>query len=622
MASSSSACGEPPQPPLPPDQRKILLVFIHGFLGSEESFFTFPPDLVTTVEKNYPNLHGKVEFRTFPRYDTRGHNAQAVRKLMKWLEIYATTGRYSCVILLAHSMGGLLAADAYQWIYTPTEKKPPKQSGKKKDGKPAPKTPPATPASATAAASSDNQTNVLSRLFGSFGIKGKAPTPPSEQYPPGEAAPEDESTTDAQAPKEPEGDAPDSPRSESDAHPDSEWRHLINIRGILAFDSPFYGLHTNVFTQAGSTKAYAVLTDGIYNAKTYLPAALTAASTLAPRAIDVPTGLPVIKTVPLQTSWVLQVANSAINRFNATDTTAAANAAGAASDAPSTPVVVVPDVSMQESVPAGGSTETVDGSKVAADSSVDQNSADKSDGAPGAPATPAPSQFPTWARYAVGGAALAATAYATLSVAPLAAAYIPVSILATRAAGTFAINSVEHVRDHLHFLYPLAMSQKEMHQRVHILRQEMELRQRVIFRGFFLQLSSSTLVPMQGVDMKCDEKTDDSTGSTPGSSSQQSNLKLAEAVPAPDAQTPQPTPTNNDGKSADPPKRCFCNPPPADVSHLFQAVDHPATNEIDAHMALFSSEFHTYPLLLSEVAKAVHEIWDREQERKLGSADL
>ncbi|KAI8919671.1 hypothetical protein BC831DRAFT_380934, partial [Entophlyctis helioformis] len=96
-----------------------LVVFVHGFLGSEDSFASFPQDLAealaaaTVDQPSLPSLPvGSVDVVAFPRYDTKGNNQRLVQSFMNWLLLHGSSARYEAVILCAHSMGGLLVADA------------------------------------------------------------------------------------------------------------------------------------------------------------------------------------------------------------------------------------------------------------------------------------------------------------------------------------------------------------------------------------------------------------------------------------------------------------------------------------------------------------------------------
>ncbi|TPX58005.1 hypothetical protein PhCBS80983_g03414 [Powellomyces hirtus] len=95
---------------------KTMLLFVHGFLGSEHSFENFPLDLAACLRG--PTMRvPDVEVRIFPRFDTKGDPTRAVNQLCNWLLLNATEPEYSGVIILAHSMGGLMAVDAYRKMY-------------------------------------------------------------------------------------------------------------------------------------------------------------------------------------------------------------------------------------------------------------------------------------------------------------------------------------------------------------------------------------------------------------------------------------------------------------------------------------------------------------------------
>ncbi|KAI8827050.1 uncharacterized protein EV422DRAFT_23499 [Fimicolochytrium jonesii] len=527
MSQTPSASDSPPLPALPPSQRrKYLLVFIHGFLGSEESFFSFPTDLAALLHASHPNLFypGDVEVRLFPRYDTRGHNARSVQKLIDWLLIHATTGRYKCVILLAHSMGGLLAADAYQYMYalhkekveerlrkgdelvdgtgtkadagdgvakemdvngkagdenpvdekqnTGDEKKADEKAGNEKsvDEKTAEtpnNTSQATIPTGTAVGVPGLQ--AVTSWLGSWRLAKASSPPASAASTPGTTTPKPPNATE------------DGFEGTDKYSPDSDVRLLVNIRGIITFDSPFYGLHASVLTQAGTNKAVALVTDGIMNAKVYLPTALETVSAYAPRHVEIPTA---IGRVPVPTAWMFNATKRVIGA--ATLSEAAATAAAAATEATDVTVPLQTHTSLpaadSANTPAATTTPTTspDGLPASADAIPDPPQPTSANMVALNALT---SRVPPWARYALGGAAMAATAYA---VAPLAIAYIPATMIASGVATSFAVSSAEHIRDHLHFLYPLVNTHWDMHQRVQMLRNEMEGRRRLTFSALYL----------------------------------------------------------------------------------------------------------------------------------------
>ncbi|PHH83788.1 hypothetical protein CDD82_2660 [Ophiocordyceps australis] len=102
-------------PPPPADRgagheprRTLLLVYIHGFYGNDESFRSFPAHvhaLVRTLLADSHVIHSKV----YPRYKTYRPIQVARDAFSAWLEPHQSSS--TDVILLGHSMGGLLAAE-------------------------------------------------------------------------------------------------------------------------------------------------------------------------------------------------------------------------------------------------------------------------------------------------------------------------------------------------------------------------------------------------------------------------------------------------------------------------------------------------------------------------------
>ncbi|KAF8460522.1 hypothetical protein BDZ91DRAFT_739044 [Kalaharituber pfeilii] len=118
----------PSPPPQGPRKRRLLLIYIHGFLGSTTSFNHFPSHLhnllTYTLSMSCPmyTVHTKV----YPRFKTRHPIAEAAEMFSQWLAEFEdedevpgrrvmNQGRHSeevtDVILLGHSMGGLLAGE-------------------------------------------------------------------------------------------------------------------------------------------------------------------------------------------------------------------------------------------------------------------------------------------------------------------------------------------------------------------------------------------------------------------------------------------------------------------------------------------------------------------------------
>jgi hypothetical protein len=94
---------------------KTLILFVHGFLGSESSFGNFPLDLVQSIRQQYKVRN--LEARLFPFFSTKGDPNKSVNMLYNWLLLNAAEPEYEAVIIIGHSMGGLIAADAIRKLW-------------------------------------------------------------------------------------------------------------------------------------------------------------------------------------------------------------------------------------------------------------------------------------------------------------------------------------------------------------------------------------------------------------------------------------------------------------------------------------------------------------------------
>ncbi|KAJ3080974.1 hypothetical protein HDU99_006910, partial [Rhizoclosmatium hyalinum] len=96
---------------------KTLLVFVPGFYGSPASFATFPSDIALTLRLAAGGgLPTEIETRMFPAFDCKDSSSKAVDNLIQWLGENAGTDKYTNVVLLGHSMGGLLSVDAHRQL--------------------------------------------------------------------------------------------------------------------------------------------------------------------------------------------------------------------------------------------------------------------------------------------------------------------------------------------------------------------------------------------------------------------------------------------------------------------------------------------------------------------------
>jgi hypothetical protein len=62
--------------------RTLLLCFIHGFKGDDDTFQSFPHDLKIQVAKKIPDQN--VESVVYPKYETKGELAQSTEQFLSW----------------------------------------------------------------------------------------------------------------------------------------------------------------------------------------------------------------------------------------------------------------------------------------------------------------------------------------------------------------------------------------------------------------------------------------------------------------------------------------------------------------------------------------------------------
>ncbi|KAH6875596.1 hypothetical protein BKA58DRAFT_409914 [Alternaria rosae] len=89
-------------------RRRLMLVFIHGFMGNETSFRSFPAHVHNLVTITLAETH-VVHTKIYPRYKSRDSLEIARDNFSRWLAPHED--QWTDVVLLGHSMGGLLAAD-------------------------------------------------------------------------------------------------------------------------------------------------------------------------------------------------------------------------------------------------------------------------------------------------------------------------------------------------------------------------------------------------------------------------------------------------------------------------------------------------------------------------------
>ncbi|KAJ5158079.1 uncharacterized protein N7500_007730 [Penicillium coprophilum] len=90
------------------EKRRLLLIYIHGFMGSEASFHDLPLHVHDLLTGSLAESH-VVYTRMYPRYKSQGEIRTAVDQFSTWLSPHEADDLD--VILLGHSLGGILAAD-------------------------------------------------------------------------------------------------------------------------------------------------------------------------------------------------------------------------------------------------------------------------------------------------------------------------------------------------------------------------------------------------------------------------------------------------------------------------------------------------------------------------------
>ncbi|KAL7936687.1 hypothetical protein V8C35DRAFT_296146 [Trichoderma chlorosporum] len=89
-------------------RRTLLLIYIHGFYGNDQSFQSFPAHVHNFLREALSETHA-VHSKIYPRYKTYKAIDIARDNFSAWLEPHESPT--TDVILIGHSMGGLLAAE-------------------------------------------------------------------------------------------------------------------------------------------------------------------------------------------------------------------------------------------------------------------------------------------------------------------------------------------------------------------------------------------------------------------------------------------------------------------------------------------------------------------------------
>jgi len=94
--------------PHPDRRRKLLCIYVHGFMGNETSFRSFPAHVHNLLAVLLSESHA-VHTKIYPRYRSRRNITCARDDFSAWLTPHE--GENTDVVLLGHSMGGLVIAE-------------------------------------------------------------------------------------------------------------------------------------------------------------------------------------------------------------------------------------------------------------------------------------------------------------------------------------------------------------------------------------------------------------------------------------------------------------------------------------------------------------------------------
>ncbi|ESZ93013.1 hypothetical protein SBOR_6584 [Sclerotinia borealis F-4128] len=102
-------------------RRKLLLVYIHGFMGNETSFQSFPAHVHNLLSITLGATH-IVHTKIYPRYKSRKAIDFARDDFSIWLEPHEDS--LTDIILLGHSMGGILSSEVVLQAPPPPANRP------------------------------------------------------------------------------------------------------------------------------------------------------------------------------------------------------------------------------------------------------------------------------------------------------------------------------------------------------------------------------------------------------------------------------------------------------------------------------------------------------------------
>jgi pimeloyl-ACP methyl ester carboxylesterase len=88
--------------------RQLLVIYIHGFIGNDDSFQSFPLHVHRVLQRKLIATH-RVCSKMYPRYKTYKAFHLARDDFSDWLALHESPS--TDVVLVGYSVGGLLAVD-------------------------------------------------------------------------------------------------------------------------------------------------------------------------------------------------------------------------------------------------------------------------------------------------------------------------------------------------------------------------------------------------------------------------------------------------------------------------------------------------------------------------------
>jgi len=89
-------------------KRILLVIYIHGYNGNNQSFRSFPAHVHQYLKTALVDSH-RIHSKIYPRYKTYRAMQVGVDNFSEWLR--AAEGGDTDVVLMGHSMGGILAGE-------------------------------------------------------------------------------------------------------------------------------------------------------------------------------------------------------------------------------------------------------------------------------------------------------------------------------------------------------------------------------------------------------------------------------------------------------------------------------------------------------------------------------